>query len=46
MATTVKLIKICATETLENLLHNYLPSDTVYVEVIMATFVNIARTSH
>ena len=46
MATTVKLFKIRATETLKQLLRNSSPSDTVYVEVIMAMFVNVARTSH
>jgi hypothetical protein len=46
MATTAKLIKIRATETLKQVLHNSSPSDTVYVEVIMATFVNVSRTSH
>jgi hypothetical protein len=46
MATTVKLIEMCATETLKQLLHNFSPSDTVYIEVVMAKFVNVAKTSH
>lgn len=46
MATTVKLIEMHATETLKQLLRNSSPSDTVYIAVIMAKFVNVARTSH
>lgn len=41
MTTTVKLIEMRATETLKQLLHNSSPSVTVYIEVIMAKFVNI-----
>jgi hypothetical protein len=45
MTTTVKLTEMRATETLKQLLRNSSPSDTVYIEVVMAKFVNAVRTS-